>query len=187
MLEIVILLLLLSSTTPVDNIFLYLIINKLDMKSERITGCINGLAPVGRLWINSDACVVHCLSTSSCQSSQQIQIIVINAAVGFSQSSDTAAAVQNRCMVTTTERITYLRKTMIGPLLRVGDLLSKRRTRSIARPRQVAMALSKELTNHSLPEIGDAFGGRDHTTVLHGRAIDRVRRLDSKSPTRILK
>ena len=52
--------------------------------------------------------------------------------------------------------------------IRVADLLAKRRTRSIARPRQVAMALAKELTNHSLPEIGDAFGGRDHTTVLHG-------------------
>jgi len=52
--------------------------------------------------------------------------------------------------------------------IRVADLLSKRRSRSIARPRQVAMALAKELTNHSLPEIGDAFGGRDHTTVLHG-------------------
>jgi chromosomal replication initiator protein len=52
--------------------------------------------------------------------------------------------------------------------LKLSDLLSKRRTRSIARPRQVAMALSKELTNHSLPEIGEAFGGRDHTTVLHG-------------------
>lgn len=51
--------------------------------------------------------------------------------------------------------------------LRVSDLVSKRRTRSIARPRQVAMALAKELTNHSLPEIGDAFGGRDHTTVMH--------------------
>lgn len=51
--------------------------------------------------------------------------------------------------------------------IKVADLLSKRRSRSIARPRQVAMALSKELTNHSLPEIGDAFGGRDHTTVLH--------------------
>ena len=51
--------------------------------------------------------------------------------------------------------------------LRVVDLVSKRRTRSIARPRQIAMALTKELTNHSLPEIGDAFGGRDHTTVLH--------------------
>jgi chromosomal replication initiator protein len=51
--------------------------------------------------------------------------------------------------------------------LRVADLVSKRRTRSIARPRQISMALAKELTNHSLPEIGDAFGGRDHTTVLH--------------------
>lgn len=51
--------------------------------------------------------------------------------------------------------------------IKMAELLSKRRTRSIARPRQVAMALSKELTNHSLPEIGDAFGGRDHTTVLH--------------------
>lgn len=51
--------------------------------------------------------------------------------------------------------------------IKVADLLSKRRTRSLARPRQVAMALAKELTNHSLPEIGDAFGGRDHTTVLH--------------------
>ena len=52
--------------------------------------------------------------------------------------------------------------------IRVADLLSKRRNRSIARPRQVAMALAKELTNHSLPEIGDAFGGRDHTTIIHG-------------------
>ena len=51
--------------------------------------------------------------------------------------------------------------------IKVADLLSKRRNRSVARPRQLAMALSKELTNHSLPEIGDAFGGRDHTTVLH--------------------
>lgn len=51
--------------------------------------------------------------------------------------------------------------------IKVSDLLSKRRSRSVARPRQVAMALCKELTNHSLPEIGDAFGGRDHTTVLH--------------------
>jgi chromosomal replication initiator protein len=51
--------------------------------------------------------------------------------------------------------------------IKVADLLSKRRNRSIARPRQIAMALAKELTNHSLPEIGDAFGGRDHTTVLH--------------------
>lgn len=51
--------------------------------------------------------------------------------------------------------------------IKLADLLSKRRNRTIARPRQVAMALAKELTNHSLPEIGDAFGGRDHTTVLH--------------------
>jgi chromosomal replication initiator protein len=51
--------------------------------------------------------------------------------------------------------------------VRLSDLLSKRRVRSLARPRQVAMALSKELTEHSLPEIGEAFGGRDHTTVLH--------------------
>jgi chromosomal replication initiator protein len=59
--------------------------------------------------------------------------------------------------------------------IRVADLLSKRRSRSIARPRQVAMALAKELTNHSLPEIGDAFGGRDHTTVMH--ACKRVKDL----------
>lgn len=52
--------------------------------------------------------------------------------------------------------------------IRVAELLSKKRSRSIARPRQIAMYLAKELTNHSLPEIGDAFGGRDHTTVLHG-------------------
>jgi len=52
--------------------------------------------------------------------------------------------------------------------VRVSDLLSKRRSRSVARPRQMAMALAKELTNHSLPEIGDAFGGRDHSTVIHG-------------------
>lgn len=51
--------------------------------------------------------------------------------------------------------------------IKVSELLSKRRSRSVARPRQLAMALCKELTNHSLPEIGEAFGGRDHTTVLH--------------------
>lgn len=51
--------------------------------------------------------------------------------------------------------------------IKMSDMLSKRRNRSVARPRQVAMCLSKELTNHSLPEIGDAFGGRDHTTVMH--------------------
>jgi len=59
--------------------------------------------------------------------------------------------------------------------VRVADLLSKRRSRSVARPRQVAMALAKELTSHSLPEIGDAFGGRDHTTVLH--ACKRIKEL----------
>jgi chromosomal replication initiator protein len=60
--------------------------------------------------------------------------------------------------------------------IKIADLLSKRRNRSVARPRQIAMALSKELTNHSLPEIGDAFGGRDHTTVLHAcRQIAELR------------
>jgi chromosomal replication initiator protein len=64
--------------------------------------------------------------------------------------------------------------------IKISDLLSKRRSRSVARPRQVAMALSKELTNHSLPEIGDAFGGRDHTTVLHGcRKIAQLRESDA--------
>ena len=65
--------------------------------------------------------------------------------------------------------------------LRVADLLSKRRSRSIARPRQVAMALAKELTSHSLPEIGDAFGGRDHTTVLHAcRRIEGLRETEKR-------
>jgi len=65
--------------------------------------------------------------------------------------------------------------------LRVADILSKRRTRSLARPRQLAMALAKELTEHSLPEIGDAFGGRDHTTVLHGcRVIRELMQTDGK-------
>jgi chromosomal replication initiator protein len=65
--------------------------------------------------------------------------------------------------------------------IRVADLLSKRRSRSIARPRQFAMALAKELTNHSLPEIGDAFGGRDHTTVLHGcRRVASLREMDKR-------
>ncbi|MEZ5538729.1 MAG: chromosomal replication initiator protein DnaA [Pseudomonadales bacterium] len=60
--------------------------------------------------------------------------------------------------------------------IKTSDLMAKRRNRSVARPRQVAMALSKELTNHSLPEIGDAFGGRDHTTVLHAcRKIKELR------------
>jgi chromosomal replication initiator protein len=63
--------------------------------------------------------------------------------------------------------------------IRVSDLMSKRRSRSVARPRQVAMSLAKELTNHSLPEIGNAFGGRDHTTVLHAcRMIKELRERD---------
>lgn len=61
--------------------------------------------------------------------------------------------------------------------VRMADMVSKRRSRSVARPRQVAMALAKELTSHSLPEIGDAFGGRDHTTVMH--ACKRVKELRS--------
>ena len=65
--------------------------------------------------------------------------------------------------------------------MRVVDLLSKRRNRSVARPRQLAMALAKELTSHSLPEIGDAFGGRDHTTVIHAcRKIAELRREDDR-------
>jgi len=65
--------------------------------------------------------------------------------------------------------------------IRVGDLLSKRRSRSIARPRQIAMALAKELTTHSLPEIGDAFGGKDHTTVLHAcRRIKSLREIETR-------
>jgi chromosomal replication initiator protein len=65
--------------------------------------------------------------------------------------------------------------------IRVADLKSKRRNRQIARPRQVAMALAKELTSMSLPDIGDAFGGRDHTTVIHGcKKIDELTRTDPK-------
>jgi len=65
--------------------------------------------------------------------------------------------------------------------MRVSDLLSRKRTRAIARPRQVAMALCKELTEHSLPEIGDAFGGRDHTTVLHAcRKIEELCETDGR-------
>jgi chromosomal replication initiator protein len=64
--------------------------------------------------------------------------------------------------------------------IRVSDIRSKKRTRNITRPRQIAMTLSKELTNHSLPEIGDAFGGRDHTTVIH--AVKKVSELTSEIP-----
>lgn len=63
--------------------------------------------------------------------------------------------------------------------IKLSELLSKRRSRSVARPRQVAMALAKELTGHSLPEIGEAFGGRDHTTVLH--ACRKVKELQETS------
>jgi chromosomal replication initiator protein len=66
--------------------------------------------------------------------------------------------------------------------IRLSDLLSKRRSRSVARPRQLAMALSRELTNHSLPEIGEAFGGRDHTTVMHAcRKISELKESDSRT------
>ena len=65
--------------------------------------------------------------------------------------------------------------------VRVADLLSKRRNRSITRPRQIAMSLAKELTSHSLPEIGDQFGGRDHTTVLHAcRRVKLLRETESR-------
>lgn len=57
--------------------------------------------------------------------------------------------------------------------LRQSDMTSERRQRSVVRPRQMAMALAKELTEHSLPEIGDGFGGRDHTTVLHACRVMR--------------
>ena len=65
--------------------------------------------------------------------------------------------------------------------IRIADLLSKSRRRSITRPRQIAMSLAKELTTHSLPEIGDAFGGRDHTTVLHAcRKISELRETETR-------
>ncbi len=77
--------------------------------------------------------------------------------------------------------------------LKMSDLLSKRRSRSVARPRQVAMALAKDLTNYSLPEIGESLGGRDHTTVLHAcrkikelEAIDRDMERDLKNLYRTL-
>ena len=65
--------------------------------------------------------------------------------------------------------------------IKLSDLLSKRRSRSITRPRQMAMALTKELTNHSLPEIGESFNGRDHTTVLH--ACKKIVELRKESPS----
>ena len=79
--------------------------------------------------------------------------------------------------------IDNIQKTVAGYYkIRVSDLLSARRSRSITRPRQIAMSLAKELTNHSLPEIGDAFGGRDHTTVLHAcKKIGSLRESDSRT------
>ncbi|MGB0494805.1 MAG: chromosomal replication initiator protein DnaA [Kangiellaceae bacterium] len=64
--------------------------------------------------------------------------------------------------------------------IKVSDLLSKKRTRSIARPRQMAMSLAKKLTNRSLPEIGESFGGKDHTTVLH--ACRKIKELKQEIP-----
>ena len=65
--------------------------------------------------------------------------------------------------------------------LKISDLLSSKRTQLIARPRQMAMSLSKELTQHSLPSIGNAFGGRDHTTVIHAqKTINQLRQTDEK-------
>ena len=78
--------------------------------------------------------------------------------------------------------VDYIQKTVAEYYkIRLADLLSKRRNRAVARPRQMAMALCKELTSHSLPEIGDAFGGRDHTTVLHAcRKIADLRRSEER-------
>jgi chromosomal replication initiator protein len=86
-------------------------------------------------------------------------------------------AIQNRAI-----SIDNIQKTVAEYYkIRSSDMLSNRRSRSITRPRQLAMALSKELTNHSLPEIGEAFGGRDHTTILHGcRKIAELRGTDIK-------
>jgi chromosomal replication initiator protein len=64
--------------------------------------------------------------------------------------------------------------------IKVADMFSKKRTRNLARPRQIAMALAKELTNQSLPEIGESFGGRDHTTVIHAcRKVAELRETDA--------
>jgi len=86
-------------------------------------------------------------------------------------------ALQNR-MVT----IENIQKTVAQYFkVKIEDILSAGRSRSIARPRQIAMSLAKELTNHSLPEIGKAFGGRDHTTVIHAcRKIAELREEDSR-------
>ncbi len=78
--------------------------------------------------------------------------------------------------------IENIQRTVAGYFkIRVADLMSKSRSRSITRPRQMAMSLAKELTSHSLPEIGDAFGGRDHTTVLHAcRKVKELRDADNR-------
>ena len=65
--------------------------------------------------------------------------------------------------------------------IKLSDLLSKRRSRSITRPRQLAMSLTKRLTNHSLPEIGEAFNGRDHTTVIHACKKIKELRVENSS------
>ena len=70
--------------------------------------------------------------------------------------------------------------------IKVSEMYSKKRTRNVARPRQVAMALAKELTQLSLPDIGEAFGGRDHTTVLHAcRKIASLRKQDTGAHARL--
>ena len=78
--------------------------------------------------------------------------------------------------------IDNIQKTVVDYFgIRMSDLKSKRRNRQIARPRQIAMALSKELTNLSLPDIGDAFGGRDHTTVIHAcKKVEELCKTDAK-------
>lgn len=78
--------------------------------------------------------------------------------------------------------IDYIQKTVADYYkIKVGEIFSKKRTRAIARPRQIAMWLSREVTSHSFPEIGDAFGGRDHTTVIHAvKTIDSLRTKDNE-------
>jgi chromosomal replication initiator protein len=86
-------------------------------------------------------------------------------------------AVQNRQVT-----IENIQKTVADYYkIRVSEMYSKKRSRNVARPRQVAMALAKELTSLSLPDIGDAFGGRDHTTVLHAcRKIVELKTTDQE-------
>ena len=82
------------------------------------------------------------------------------------------------------EHLTRVRSPLLGVAehfkIRVSDMSSARRSRAVARPRQVAMYLSKQLTSRSLPEIGRAFGGRDHTTVMHAvKKVDELRDRDA--------